>query len=75
MKIREPKQLETYLSADEAGAALAQLAAELRAAADPRLRVKWAITLSYWNPAWNEPDWPGEVIVRQVSYVTKPQKT
>jgi hypothetical protein len=74
MKIREPKNLNTYLSADEAGQALEQLAADIRAARDPRLRVKWSVQIAYWNPAWNEPGWPGNMIVRQVSYTSGPQE-
>lgn len=73
MKLRAPKDIETYLSADEAGRALEQLAANLRAARDPRLLVKWSIQLSYWNYGWNDPFWDGDLIVRQINYISGPQ--
>ena len=74
MKIREPKTLDTYLPANETAHALEQLAAQIRAQANYRPLVKWSLSLSFWNPAWNEPGWKGELIVRQLSYVSGPPK-
>lgn len=73
-KIREPKQLDTYLPADEAASALEQLASKIRACGDHRPLVKWSIILSFWNPRWNDREYRADVIVRQVSYVSGPQK-
>lgn len=74
MKIREPKQLDTYLPAEEAAHALEQLAQQIRAHGDHRPLVKWSITLSFWNARWNDPGYREQMIMRQVSYVSGPQK-
>lgn len=52
MKPRKPKNLDQYSEATVAAKGLEQLAADIRAAAAIRPFVRWHISLSFWNPAW-----------------------
>lgn len=72
MKLRPPKNLETYLPAEEAAASLEELAENLKRLGAHGHLVKWTIQLSYWNPAWIGPNAPDR-IVKSVSYVSGPQ--
>lgn len=70
-KMRAPKDLDNYISAEDAATSLENLASNIRAHAEDRPMVKWNLKISYWNPHWLEPDNTANPIVRQVSYVSK----
>lgn len=74
--MRAPKNLDKYISAEEAARGLEELAANLRRNKVFRPQVSWSLRIAYWNPAWLEKDYdnPEGVIVTNVSFSTGKKK-
>ena len=71
-KIRKPKNLKDYTSAEEAAAGLEDMARSIRAHSAIRPLVRYSVRLSYWNHEWREIQ-PG-VICLSVNYGNAPLK-
>lgn len=69
MKMRPPKKLAEYLTADEAASALEELADGIRASKLHRPLVKWSLGLWFWNPRWLTNDPGTDHVVLNVSYI------
>ena len=75
--MKAPKNIDKYVSADDAARDLETMAANIRANAAYRPFVRWTLGLWFWNERWLDRNYvdPGDVRLTHVSYLSGKNET